>query len=127
MSGGVLEFFVFDELADEFPARVFLLDGLLAAGGLVFGREQAAAFQVNQVRRHGDEVARAVEVGLRDGGEVVEVLADEPFQGQVVKLDLLLAHEVQKQVERTLENVQPHLVFGIGGRDGFGRGGHGMG
>ena len=69
--------------------------------------------------RHGDEVARAVEVRLLGFAEVIKVLPDEPFQRNVVELHLLLAYEVEQQVERTLKDVQTLVVVGggiVGGR-----------
>ena len=56
----VLELLVFDELPDQFPARIILF-GLLFRR-LHMDRQQAAALDVNEVRRHDHELAGDFEV-----------------------------------------------------------------
>ena len=50
-----LELLVFDQLPDQFPARIVLFGIFLRR--LLIDRQQAAALQINQIRRHDDEFA----------------------------------------------------------------------
>ena len=87
LPGGFLELFVFDQLADQIPARVVLFGIFLR--WLLIEREQAAAFEINQIRRHYDELAGDVDLQLLESLEILEVLARDPFDRNVVNIDLV--------------------------------------
>ena len=60
LRSGFFEFFVFDQLPDQFPARIVLLGVLLR--WLLIHRKQAPALQVNEVRGHHHELASKIDV-----------------------------------------------------------------
>ena len=106
-----LEFFVFDQLPDQIPARIVLVDVLLRR--LLIDREQAAALQVNEVRRHDHELARNIDVQLLERLQILEVLLRDPLERDVVNIELVALDQVKQQIERSLENLEPDLVFGL--------------
>ena len=101
-----------EELADEVPARVLALLAL-GAGLLVgarVGREEHPALDVGERRRHHEELAREVEVEHLHRLEVGGVLVGDAGDGDVVDVHLVLADEVEQEVERTLEDLEADLV-----------------
>lgn len=105
---GVLEFLVFDELANEFPARVVFLRFLI--GRLFAAREEGAAFEIHQVGRHDDEFGGEVDVEEAEGFDVLEVLAGDAGDGNFVNIEFFLFDKVEQEVERAFEDVEPYLV-----------------
>ena len=89
---------MFEQAVHEFGARVFLLVG----GRGRIGRKEHARLDVDQRCRHEDEFAGDVDVHLLEQVEIVEVLLGDLGNGNVVDIDLLLADEVEQQVERSL-------------------------
>ena len=110
---GFLEFFVFDELADQFPARIFLF-ALVFDRSLQVDRQQSAAFDVEKVRGHDDELAADLDVDGLHRLEIFEVLPGDPLDRNVINIHLVLAHEVEQEIERSLEDVEFDLVSRVG-------------
>src|SRR5436190_2187676 len=109
--GCVLEFFVFDQLSDQIPARVVFIGVFFR--WLLVGGQQAAAFQVNKVCRHDDEFARDLDVQFLESLEIFEVLAGNAFQRDVVNVDLIALGQIKQQIERALENFEPDFVIAL--------------
>jgi len=110
-TGCVLEFFVFDELADEFPAWVIVFDVFF--GGLFGAWEEGSGFQVHQVRRHDDELRGEVDVEEFEGIDVIEILFGDFLDGDRVDIELVLFDEVEQEIERALEDFELDFVIGI--------------
>ena len=117
-SGGVLEFLVFDELADEFPARIVLFGVLF--GRLIDAWQQRPAFQIHQVGGHHDELGGEVDVEQLEGVDVVEILAGDALDGNGMDVHLVFFDEVEQEVERAFEDFEADFVVvgfhGAGGR-----------
>nr|WP_263429880.1 hypothetical protein [Nannocystis pusilla] len=105
---GLLEPLVLDQPADQRLARVLalLLLALARLAGARLRRQQLAALEVRQRRRHHQVVARDLEVELAHDVEVLEVLLGDERDRDVEDVELVLAHEVQQQVERALEHLE---------------------
>ncbi len=109
-AGGILEFFVFNELADQFPTRVVFV--CLVVGRLFPFGEKGPALNIHQVGGHGDEFGCQIDVEKFEGLEVIEILGCDPFQRYVVNVHLVFPNEVKKQVEGAFENFQADFVVG---------------
>ncbi len=107
-AGGVLEFFVFDELSDEFPAWVVLFGVFF--GWLVDAGEECAAFEVHQVCGHDDELGGEVDVEEFEGVDVVEVLAGDSLDGDGMDVELIFFDEVEEEVEGAFEDFEADFV-----------------
>ncbi len=97
------------EALDEFAAGVF---GFAAqdVGGVA--REQGLRLDVDEERGHVDELAGCVDVDLLEVVGVLEELAGDAGDGDVVDVDVLLADEVEQKVERAVVD----LAYGDGER-----------
>jgi hypothetical protein len=62
---------------------------------------------MDQRRRHHQEVAGDVEVQLLHHVEIVEVLPRDQRNRDVVDIHLVLADQMDEQIERSLEGLQP--------------------
>ena len=110
LRGGVFELFVFDELADQLPARVFLL--LVALGlDLLVHRQQFAALDIHERRGHHEKLAGDFEVELAHQLDVLDELRGDLRQVDLVNVHLLLFHQVKEQVERAFEHLELDFVF----------------
>src|SRR6266516_4219543 len=110
LRGGVFELFVFDELADQLPARVFLL--LVALGlDLLVHRQQFAALDIHERRGHHEKLTGDFEVELAHQLDVLNELRGDLRQVDLVNVHLLLFHQVQEQVERAFEDLELDFVF----------------
>src|SRR5512134_522977 len=101
---GLLEFLVLDQAPGELGAhdlRVFLRLQLR-----VGARQQRLRLHVDQGRGHHKELARDVEIERLQRFEVREVLLRDPRDRDVVDVELVLADQVQQEVERPLEDFQ---------------------
>src|SRR5437773_10461432 len=116
MRRGFLELFVFDQLPDQFPARIVLLRFFL--GWLLIDRKQAAALDVKKVRRHDDEFAGHVDVQFLERLQILEVLPGDALDGDVVDVELVALDQIKQEVERALENLEFDFVIGSHGRAG---------
>jgi hypothetical protein len=109
---------VLEELTHQFAAGVFRLAPLargVARRG-VLSRHEHPRLDLHQRGGHDEELARRVDVDAArpvhlDATHVLEILVRDRSDGDVVQVHLVLADEVQQQVEGTLELVQPHGVW----------------
>ena len=108
--GGVLEFFVFDELADEFPARVFAFLLAFHRHLLVHG-QQFAALDIHERRGHDKEFAGDLQIELAHEVNVFDELRGEPREVDLINVHLLLFDEVKEQIERAFEDLELDFVF----------------
>ena len=109
LRGRFLELFVFDQLPDQIPARIVFIR--LFIGRLLIDRKQAAAFQINQVRRHHDKLARDVDVQFLERLEIFEVLASDALDRDFVNVDLVALDQVKQEIERPFKNLELDLVI----------------
>ena len=82
-----LEFLVFDQLPNQIPARIIFVRILFRR--LLIDRQQAAAFQVNQVRGHDHEFAGDIDIQFLESLEIFEILPGDSLEGNVVNVDLV--------------------------------------
>ena len=94
--GGGFEALVLEEALDEFAARVF---GFAAGDVAGVAGEKCLRFDVDQERGHVDELAGGVDIGLLQVLGVFEELAGDAGDGNVVDVDVLLADEVEEEIE----------------------------
>src|ERR1019366_2855985 len=92
------ELFVLEQAVDEFVARVFQRVG----GSERIARQQHLRLDVNQHRSHVNELGGDVHVEVANALDIGEVLRGDPGDGNVVDVDVLLADQVEQQVERAL-------------------------
>ena len=97
-----LELLVFDQLPNQFPARIIFVDIFLRR--LLIDRQQAAALQVNQIRRHDDELAGDLDVQFLERLEIFEVLPRDALERDIVDVDLVALDQIKQEIERTFEN-----------------------
>ncbi len=95
---GVLEALVLQQPLDQFAARIF--GGVVGAGG--HARQQHLALDVNQQRRRVDELAGHVDVGGLELIDIGQELRGDLRDGNVVDVDVLLANQIEQQVERAV-------------------------
>ena len=108
LCGRVLELLVFDQLPDQFPARVVLFRFFF--GRLLIEREQTPAFDVKEVRSHDDEFAGHVDVQFFERFKIFEVLPGDALDRDVVNVELVALDQIQQQIEWALENFELDLV-----------------
>jgi hypothetical protein len=65
---------------------------------------------VNQRRRHHQEFPRDIQVQLLHQPEVAEILLGNEGNRDVVDVHLVLANEVQEEIQRPLERLELDLV-----------------
>ncbi len=102
--GGRLVLLVLEEAPHERFARI-LLKALVVLGG-IGTRQQHARLDVDEGRRHHEELSRDVEIQLLHQRDEAEVLLGDERDGDVVDVHLVLANEVDQQVERPLERIE---------------------
>src|ERR1035437_1525726 len=107
---GILEFLVFDQLADQFPARVFALIFAFHLRLLVNG-QQFAALDVHQSRGHHQKLARNLQVQHPQGVDVLDELGRQPGEIHLVNVHLLLLYQIKKQIERAFKDLEFYLIF----------------
>ena len=73
---------------------------LLFGTGERVGRKQHFRFDVDQRRGHVDEVGRDVDIELFELVEVIEILLGDFGDGNVVDVHLLLADQIEQEIER---------------------------
>ena len=74
----------------------------LLPGGVRIGRQEHSRLDVDQRRGHENEFPGHIDVQLLKQMEVVEVLLRDPRNRDIVDVDLLLANQVEQQVQRPL-------------------------
>src|SRR6201996_1505274 len=94
--GGGFEALVLEEALDEFAARVFGVTEV-ELGGVAW--EKHAGLDVDEQRGGVDELAGGVDVGLLQVARVLEELGGDARHRDVVDVDVLLADEVEQEVE----------------------------
>ena len=76
-------------------------------------RKEAAAFEINEIRRHNDELARKVDLQFLEGLEIFQVLAGDSFEGNVVDVDLVALDQVKQEVKRAFKNLKLNFVIAL--------------
>jgi hypothetical protein len=74
-------------------------------------RQKAAAFDVDQIRRHYNELSRDLQVEHSKCFEILEVLARDPFNRNIVDINLVLFDEIEQEVQWTFKDLKLHFVF----------------
>ena len=97
--GRRLELLVLEQPPHQRLARIFLGIFLRRVGA----RQQHPRLDVDQRRRHHQELARDVEVHLLHQIDVVEVLLGDQRDRDVVDAELVLPDQMQQEIERALE------------------------
>ena len=106
----VLELLVLDELADQFPARIFAFVLLLGLH-LLLHRQQLAALDVHERGGHHQKFARHFEVKLAHEVDVLHKLGGQFGEVDLINIDLLLPDEVKEQIERSFEDLELYFIF----------------
>ncbi len=122
--GGIAILLVRQELGDEVGTRIGLVLGF-ARGGLLWKRGQGnhAGLDLHEGGGHEQELAGQLDIDARQVAERVEILLGDPGDGDVVDVDLLLADEVEQEIEGALEGVELDAAGGLHhGRSRFVRG-----
>lgn len=117
--GGIFKFFVFDELADQFPAWVIVIG--IFFGGLFLAGQQGAALEVHQVRCHDDELGSEVNIEHAEGFDIIQVLAGDAGDRDALNIKLVFFDQIEEQIEGTLEDFQLHFIV-VAFHTGVGRG-----
>ena len=94
--------FVFEQAAHQLGARVL---GLFAGIGFP-DRQQHARFDFDQHRRHQQVFRRQLQIVHADLVDVLQVLLCDLRHRDIEDVEVLLADQVQQQIERTLECFQ---------------------
>ena len=100
-AGRVAILLVFQQAADELLPRVFQF-----AFHFVASRQHLLRLDLDQQAGHGQEIAHGVDVQLLDQRQIFEILVGDRRDGNVGDLDLVLAHQVEQEVQRAPEHVQ---------------------
>ena len=103
---GALEFFVLDQAMHQIGARVFQLLGT----GQRIGRQQHLRLDVDERRGHVNEIGRDVHVQLLELVEIVEILARDLGDRDVVDVDFLLLDQIEQQIERAVVGIEMNFV-----------------
>ena len=113
--GGFLEFFVLEELVDEFPPRIHgvVVIGAVIHGGVAAGKEETA-LNLHQGSGHDEELAGDLEVELLQGAQDIEVLFGDRLDGDVIDIDLVFPDEEKEEVERAFKDRQFDAIIGVG-------------
>jgi hypothetical protein len=102
---GQLHLLVFQQSAHQFGAWVL---GFLPFSDL-FGRQQHARLDLDEHGGHQEIFGSQFQVAAADFVHVAEVLAGDPRHRNVEDVEVLLADEIQQQIQRTFESLQEHL------------------
>jgi len=100
-AGRRLELLVLEEATDERVARILFFAFDVGRG--LGARQQHLRLDVDERGGHEQELAGDVEIQLLHQGDRVEVLRRDERDRDVVDAHLVLANEVQQQIERPLE------------------------
>src|SRR6516162_400101 len=97
LKSGVFKFLVFDKLTNQIPTRIFFLAFLLR--WLFMNRKKVTALDVNEICGHDHEFSRDFQILLGD-----------PFDRDVVDVDLVLLDKIKQKVEGAFEDLKLHFV-----------------
>ena len=111
-SGGVFELFIFDKLANEFPARVFVIIVFFLGFILFFFGEQFAAFDVHEGGGHNDELAGDVDVPFPHLLDVLDEFSGQAGEVHLIDIHFLLSDEIKQKVKRAFVNFELDFVCG---------------
>ncbi|SLM48652.1 protein of unknown function [Nitrospira japonica] len=111
LAGGILVALVFEQPPHEFLARIRPV--ILVLHGFV-DRQQHLRLDLEQRGGHDQKLPRNGEIQLGHRFEVVEVLAGDQRDGNVIDIDLALLDEMQQKIERPLEILDANLVWELG-------------
>ena len=100
-----LHAFIFEQPANELRARIF---HLFAGKRWRLGQEKPR-FDFDQYRRHQQVFGGELELRLPHHFDVAQILTRELRHRNVENVDILLANEIQEQVQRTLEGFEENL------------------
>ena len=96
---------VFEQTAHQLGPRVF---GLFALGHFFRG-QQHARLDLDEHGRHEQVFGGQLQVALTDFIHITQVLACHARHGDVENVEVLLADQVQQQVQRAFKSLQKHL------------------
>ena len=100
--GGHLHLLVFEQSAHQLGARVF---GLFALG-LLLGREQHARLDLDEHCRHQQILGGQLQVAAADLVHIRQVLLGHPHHGDIEDVEVLLADQVQQQIQRAFKGFE---------------------
>ncbi len=100
--GGHLHLLVFEQAAHQLGARVF---GLFAFG-LLLGRQQHARLDLDEHCRHQQILGGQLQVAAADLVHIRQVLLGHPHHGDVEDVEVLLADQVQQQIQRAFKGLE---------------------
>ena len=112
--GDILELLVLEQSPYQFLPRIAdaVLEGFIS---LYVTWQKHLGLHLHQRRRHEDEVGGLLEVEqMHAGAQERQVLVRDRGDGDVVDVHLILADEVEKQVQRPLENTEADPVGIVG-------------
>ena len=100
-AGGVAILLVFQQPPHQFLPRVvhFFLD-------LVGPRQHLLRLDLNQHAGHGEELAHLAHVQLLQDLQVLQILVGDQRDGDIDDFHLMLADQVEEQVQRAAEDVE---------------------
>lgn len=101
-AGGVFEFFVFDELTDEFPAWIIFFNVLFR--GLLGAWQQGSGFKIHQIGCHDDELGGEIDVQELERVDVIEVLFGDFLDRNRLDIQLVLFDKVEQEIQRTFKD-----------------------
>jgi hypothetical protein len=102
---GELDLLVLEQAAHQLGARVLGLGAAL----LALGRQQHARLDLDEHGRHEQVFGGQLQVAAADLVHVAQVLARDIHHGDVEDVEVLLADQVEQQVQRPLEGLQEDL------------------
>lgn len=95
-SGGLFEFFVLEELLNQFPARINRLILYIFIGALIFFGQEEPTLDIHEGRRHDKEFAGDFEVEFLHRPEDFNILPGDGLNRDVVDVDLIAANQVEQ-------------------------------
>src|ERR1051325_1916372 len=110
LASGILEFFVFDELANEFPTRIVAILFAFDFRALL-NRKQFTAFDIHQRRGHDEEFAGDFEVKQAHRLDVFDKLFGETSQIDLINVDFLFLNEIEEQIQGSFEDFKFYFIF----------------
>lgn len=117
VGSGVLKFFVFNELADEFPTGVCALFAFVLQLGLLVFWEQHTALNEHEGSRHHKKIARDFEIHALHAVEDIEILIGNFLDRDIVDIYFVFTDEEKKQIKRTFKGLKANRGF-VGGDEG---------
>ena len=108
--GGVLEFLVLHQLADQFPAGIlaFLLFLRLH---LLFHRQEFLALDVHERAGHHEEFAGDLDIKLAHEIDVLDEFPRDLGEVYLIDVHLLLLHQVKQKIHGALEHLEFDFII----------------